>query len=268
MSQSPPGPLDPKIAELLRTTEFEAAPAGAKQRVRNQLGLAGVVSFARDAGAGPSATPPASELGHRAPPVAGRGVAGARLAWTTHAAGKAAITAMAACAIGAVGALLLARPASPGAPTVPRDDNEATPNGHGDAITGDRTRIPMAELDQDRAAIGALPAASAVVAPRAAQPSTKRPTTTDSLGVEQRLLARARAALGRGELESAAQELERHAHLFPNGSLSEERDALRIVTLAQQGNLSVARDRAARFRRMYPRSIQMSTVEGATAERP
>ena len=131
--------------------------------------------------------------------------------------------------------------------------------------------LPSAFLDtvvRDELESGPAASAPSSVEPRPAPPNLKRAGVVETLGYEQRLLARARGALGRGELEAATQELDRHARLFPNGSLKEEREALRIVTLAQQGNLTAARERAARFRRAYPRSIQMSTVDGAVAERP
>ena len=244
MAQTAPPPLDPKMANLLRTAPFEAPPLGAKRRVRRRLEIAGVLSMAR-AGAGPIATPPQKAFARGAP-----------------APGKFAFTAMAAVAIGAAGALLFAREASPPLRPVRPEDLGARPG----AVFEVAVAEPTQEVEQYREELATAPSVSAPLPLRSALPGTRR-STADSLGLEQRLLARARAALGRGELESAARELDRHARLLPIGHLTEEREALRIVTLAQQGNLTAARERAGRFRRLYPRSIQMSTVEGAVAER-
>ena len=249
MAQSPPPPLDSQIAKLLRTAHFGAPPPGAKRRVRSRLEVAGVVSMAY-AGAGPSATLPQRTFARGAPVP-----------------GKFAFTAMAAVAIGAAGALLFARDASPPPRTVRPDDPRARVSSASGVAIDERPVAPTLDVEQHRQELATAPSVSAAP-PHGAQPGVKRSTATDLLGVEQRLLARARASLGRGDLESAALELDRHARLFPSGHLTEEREALRIVTLAQQGNLTTARERAVRFRRLYPRSIQLSTVEGAVAERP
>ena len=130
--------------------------------------------------------------------------------------------------------------------------------------SGLRETVRVGKLDPGPAS--APPIAPA--APRSEAPNLKRPSEAETLGREQKLLGRARAALGRTDLESAMQELDRHARLFPNGALNEERDALRIITLALQGNLALARERAVRFRHAYPRSIQMTAIDGAIGERP
>ncbi|HJL19504.1 MAG TPA: hypothetical protein RMH99_27830 [Sandaracinaceae bacterium LLY-WYZ-13_1] len=49
--------------------------------------------------------------------------------------------------------------------------------------------------------------------------------------------------------------LRRHARRHPSGSLSEERDALRIRALIELGRITEARDEAERFFAEHPRSL-------------
>jgi hypothetical protein len=254
MTQSPPPPLDPKIAELLRTTEFGAPPAGTKGRVRNQLALAGVVSALRDGGIGTTATPTGPAISSRSQESVWRTAADTS-SWAAKVSGKSALMWMAGIAMGAAAALLSV---NPGAPPRPVERSLELPRIMPSAVP---EMPPHAELD---------PAAppSQLTLPHAAPSGIKKSIAAETLGFEQKVLARARAALGRNDPASAMQEIDRHARLFPNGNLNEEREALRIVALAQQGNMTAARERAARFRRAYPRSIQLSTVDGAVTERP
>jgi hypothetical protein len=258
MPPSPPPPLDPTVVALLRTTEFGPPPSGAKGRVRNQLQLAGVVGAMRQSAdaLATSTVPHAS----RAPQnSAWRTLFERARSWRGLLAGQGALTLLVGMAMATAATLLSLhrRPTLQAAQRVRQEEIvRSLPNTFLDTVVRDR--------------LHAAPAVSAppLVEPRPAASSLKRSGVVETLGYEQRLLARARAALGRGELDAATQELDRHARLFANGNLKEEREALRIVTLAQQGNLTTARERAARFRRAYPRSIQMSTVDGAVAERP
>jgi hypothetical protein len=168
-------------------------------------------------------------------------------------AAKPVSTVLAAMALGAAGALV-----SPG-PT-----QRTTEGSRGAELARPLPNVVPEEVQ--RQPIDSASSVSSRTPPRSL--AVKRPSAAESLGQEQKLLARARAALGRGELELATQELDRHAQLFPSGNLMEEREALRVVTLAQQGNLAAARARAARFRRTYPRSIQLGTIDAAVGERP
>jgi hypothetical protein len=89
---------------------------------------------------------------------------------------------------------------------------------------------------------------------------------SSALAREQSLLARARAALGRGDLDAGFAALEQHAAQFAGGTLREERETLWIVGLARRGKLAAARARAARFRQLYPGSIQLGTFEQAVRD--
>lgn len=92
--------------------------------------------------------------------------------------------------------------------------------------------------------------------------ATPRARATDALLDEQRLLARARAALADGQSTQALAYLQRHAVMYPRGKLGEEREAMAVRVLVRLGRLSQARERARAFLVKYPQSIQRPVVEG------
>src|SRR6185369_14989622 len=79
-------------------------------------------------------------------------------------------------------------------------------------------------------------------------------------------IAAALAALARGAPAEAIAALEQHARRFPAGQLEEEREALWIQALAAAGEAASARERAERFRRRFPDSIQEDAVSTALAK--
>lgn len=85
---------------------------------------------------------------------------------------------------------------------------------------------------------------------------------TDALLDEQRLLARAGAALADGGSLQALAHLQRHAVMYPRGKLGEEREAMAVRVLVRLGRVSQARERARAFLAKYPQSIQRPVVEG------
>ncbi len=107
------------------------------------------------------------------------------------------------------------------------------------------------------------PAVSASSASAAASPSTDTPDVADELV----LLREARSALKAGNAERSLQILAEHAHRFPHGALTEEREAARAVatcaTVASGGSADTARATVARFFRLYPRSLHASRVHNA-----
>lgn len=110
-----------------------------------------------------------------------------------------------------------------------------------------------------------LPSQAPAVSEPVVEPAV--PSTGGTLLIEQSLISRSRLALARRQPESALQALREHASRFPQGSLSEERDALMVVALASSGDLSNARSRAARFLATYPQSPLRRVVEDATRAR-
>jgi hypothetical protein len=84
-----------------------------------------------------------------------------------------------------------------------------------------------------------------------------------SLGEERRLLDAARDAIVRGEPETALASTAAHAARFPDGVLSEERDALRIRALARLGKKADAQGLLMSMRAKYPNSF---LLEGAATD--
>ncbi|MBN1607829.1 MAG: hypothetical protein JW940_14420 [Polyangiaceae bacterium] len=140
------------------------------------------------------------------------------------------------------------QPPPPLAPTPPRSPEpapapapEAAPTPT--PTTGDVTR--------------ATSASKASVASERANPARE-----DDRAVEElRLLESARRANARGDYASVLALVAEHARTYPRGRLTEEREVLRVRALVGLGRSSEARQAAARFRRQFPRSVLLATVE-------
>jgi hypothetical protein len=115
------------------------------------------------------------------------------------------------------------------------------------------------------------PVAAPPVVPEAVKPAgaaltpPARKPVLSSLKGEQVLLDTARAALINQRFKEALEALDRHARQFPDGALSEEREALAVQTLAQLDQHDAARSRADAFRKRYPASIFLPAVDDAVA---
>ena len=81
---------------------------------------------------------------------------------------------------------------------------------------------------------------------------------------EQPLLDIARAAIMSGRSQAALDALGRHERAFPTGGLAEERDALRVQALAQAQDVAGATARAQSFRKRFPKSIFLPSVDAAS----
>jgi hypothetical protein len=78
---------------------------------------------------------------------------------------------------------------------------------------------------------------------------------------ELQLLLRARRAMTAGDFAAALSAVGEHAHRFPTGSLVEEREALRVRSLAGLGRQADAQRAAAAFHARFPRSVLLSTFD-------
>ncbi len=143
---------------------------------------------------------------------------------------------------------------------------------------------PMPEPDAQAAAV--YPHQPAMAEPRrvapslahrqvaAVQPAT--PPRDDSgsvardnaLAAERALLEQARMALARQRPADALALLWRHAHEFADGRLTEEREALTILSLVANQQVDEARAAAARFRRNFPSSMLMRSIDAAFETTP
>lgn len=137
------------------------------------------------------------------------------------------------------------------------------------------TTIPAASADSEslrepRSAVGgpsvpsAEPPARApeehglpVRSPRPVRPAAKG----DPFMVELELLQHAHDAYTRREFPAALALLAAHARRFPSGRLAEQREAMRVRSLAGAGRGQEARRAAAAFAVRFPRSVLLSRGE-------
>jgi hypothetical protein len=138
--------------------------------------------------------------------------------------------------------------------------------------------VPVAKAPAVAVAPAARPAAVAAdeqpvaadeqpVAPEpvAAAPALSR---AEAARAELRLLRAARTAVARGDFAAALVPIGEHAHRFKNGRLAEEREALRVKSLAGLGRTEEARRAAAAFRARFPRSVLLPAVSRMPASTP
>jgi hypothetical protein len=118
-----------------------------------------------------------------------------------------------------------------------------------------------------RAALSGAPerAASPSAGPT---PPVGSKTADSSLAAERRLLDTARTALARGEPGASIGSLDQHASRFPNGTLSEEREALYVRVLVALGKGAAAAARAEDFRRRFPHSLFAPVIDRALGSIP
>lgn len=108
------------------------------------------------------------------------------------------------------------------------------------------------------------PAPSAKSAPEEPLPPKARATASgrEASGLEEvQLLSRARRAGARGDYAEVLSVVSEHERSFPAGRLSEEREVLRVKALVGLGRTEEARRAAAKFRRRFPRSVLLDTVD-------
>lgn len=98
----------------------------------------------------------------------------------------------------------------------------------------------------------------------ASAPAPVRTNDAGTLEAERQMLEGARIALSRGNAVAALEGLYRHQGQFPQGALSEERDALWVQALVNSGQLDTAKQHAAKFRATYPDSFLRPLVDLAS----
>ena len=111
------------------------------------------------------------------------------------------------------------------------------------------------------------PVPRAVVPAPAAGEST-RPPNLKQYSAELALLEPARNSIGRGDYSAALGAIAQHRREFPNGQLSEEREALRVRALWGLGQRPAALAAAQVFRRRYPRSGLLSWLKAQSDQTP
>jgi hypothetical protein len=84
----------------------------------------------------------------------------------------------------------------------------------------------------------------------------------ESYAAELKLLNRAQAAYANRDFRGALTLVAEHARRFPNGRLAEEREALRVRSLAASGHPAEARRATAAFAERFPRSVLLPRLRG------
>jgi hypothetical protein len=176
-------------------------------------------------------------------------VRSARRYWTTRFALAASI-AFAAGAAGAVTTVFVRSRSHPQAQPPPRPMRVVAP----------RSPIASPAADSQSEPPAAVP-------PPAAEPRPHRRARSgagqDPYVAEVALLQRAHAAYERRDFSSALGLMEEHRRRFPEGRLAEEREALRVRTLARSGRTADARRAAAAFAVRFPRSVFLPRIREA-----
>jgi hypothetical protein len=113
----------------------------------------------------------------------------------------------------------------------------------------------------------ALPAAESPPEPAPA-PEVPRLSKSEAARAELKLLRQARAAVAREDFAAALRPIAEHTRRFKDGRLSEEREALRVKSLAGLGRTDEARRAAAGFKARFPRSVLLPAVSQMSASQP
>jgi hypothetical protein len=144
------------------------------------------------------------------------------------------------------------------------------------ARSGAKDERPAAPLPSVHV-VSLLPAAPApaVMLPAAAvsapvpEQALRRPvpgsvTVQESYATELRLLRRAQSAFAQRDFTKALTVIAEHTRNFPSGRLSEEREALRIQSLAGSGRADEARHATSAFAKRFPRSVLLPRLQQLT----
>jgi hypothetical protein len=261
---------DPSIAPGLRAALKAARAGGTSERERRLMSAALAPLLAGEGSGGAPAGPEAGSPGVAA--GAGAGVTKTGLAWLSVAglSGAAGIGALLWSLAGPPSVAPLSPPEVPRTAPVVEPEPEAkakagTRSGadaEAEPEAGSGSRAVTRMRPARRRAERREPAASA---PAAAPHESARGTASTApsaapLVDPAELLERARAALRRRPAESLAL-IERHRREFLQGPLEQEREVIAIEALVRLGGTDEARERAGRFRRLFPSSIHLRHID-------
>jgi TolA-binding protein len=127
------------------------------------------------------------------------------------------------------------------------EPSPAVPNAAGPDESETDTTIAPSAAPHPKRKVGSAGRASA---------APIRPTNA-----ELQLLRAARQDVTRGDFAGALTAIAEHTHRFRNGALVEEREALRVKSLAGLGRHEDAQRAAAQFHARFPHSVLLSTFE-------
>jgi len=148
--------------------------------------------------------------------------------------------------------------------------------GAAGAVAALRVRLPE-KLAPGRTLVAARPARVAAVdvvaVPEASAEEFDAPPAkarhlahSATYAAELALLQRAHTAYARRDYAGALAVVGEHGRRFPNGRLAEEREAIRVESLASAGHTVEARGAAATFAKRFPRSVLLGRVKEAADE--
>jgi hypothetical protein len=155
-----------------------------------------------------------------------------------------ALAASVALVVGAAGAVAAWRGPSPQRP-------EPAPSRRAAA------RVAAAVPSRATPAVAASAVAAPELLPAKASHSARPLTVPESYAAELALLSRAQVAYAGQDFSSALTLVAEHGRRFPRGRLAEEREALRVRSLAKSGRADEARRAAAAFAERFPRSVML-----------
>jgi len=162
----------------------------------------------------------------------------------------AASIAVAAAAVGAAAAIQSRR------------DHAPPPSARSQSLAAAAPSVPAAGVGR------ALPDAPMISAASATRVKPTRPrhlvAKVDPFAAELDLLQRAHAAYTRRDFSTALTLISEHARRFPRGNLAEQREALRVRSLAGAGRGDEAHRAAAGFGLRFPRSVLLPQIEGGS----
>jgi hypothetical protein len=229
--------LEPSLAALLRVErEGAGIPPDAKAALWTRL--------ERSIALPPPASPPSPR-----PPGAGGGLDAAGF---FKANALRVVLSVLAIAAGVAAFGVVARPADPG----PASGSERRPPPSA-SVFETTAAAPAASASYATSADSApILQAPSRTPPHAVRP---RPPSDDDLARERALIEAARAAIHTGGPAQGIDKLDEHARSFPNGRMSEERDALRVFALRASGHDVEANAAAEAFRSRYPHSLLLGS---------
>lgn len=233
--------LSREIQDLLALERAAVAPSAAKARVLGKVLVAvGAGAGALAAGAAEGATS-----------ATGAGASAGATGATLGAVGSAKLIGVVAFLVGVVAGgvgVEVLRPTPE--PTVVYVDRPVPAPAPAPVLPPPAAPAPPAPPPLPRAKLNPPPPPQVAPAPPNAAHSR-----------EQALVERARAALGRGQVEDARAALDEHERTFPSGRFVEEREGLRALVLWAAGREEEARAQARRFLERYPNSLLRGAIE-------
>ncbi len=144
----------------------------------------------------------------------------------------------------------------------PRSTSEATPTL---SLSVAQRQPPPKQAPPAEVAVAEEPSRESVSRPSAAPVLARsvKPAAADAFSLELELVQQARAQLSAGQPARALQTLGQHQARFPRGQLTQDRLALRALSLCQAGRLEEGRREADRLIQREPQSVYVDRLRSS-----